>query len=321
MISMNPKTSLKQFLSGKNQPQSQPRKSEDPMRILIDLLKMIMNPQIVSSVLIQYMDTHQIDPNTYLPSVHQKHIQMPLIFHCCSQTHLHDFFMYLINHNVNVRAEMVSENPISYPPIELLYYSQIAYLPTLILNGAQLKPEHLNSSCDKLLLNGNITKLITLYKHGAIKKDELLQITQISGLIFRVLDRLYEKVYLLCQEHTDEGKLKIITEEIMKNYLNTFKLFFKNGVSVNQIEDNETFLQKVLNTYFIDLIKLTTKYQPSFDHVDFLHYSNFDLTNRQVMKIYYNEVSYQEIKEFLRDKIIPEKINIKKVAIKKKITS
>ena len=105
----------------------------------------------------------------------------------------------------------------------------------------------------------------------------------------------------------------------MKNYLNVFKLFFKNGVSVNQIEEGETFLQKVLNTYFFELIKLTVNYQPSFDHVDFLHYSNFDLTNRQVMKVYYNDTTYTAIRDFLKDKITPETINIKKVMTRKKL--
>ena len=55
---------------------------------------------------------------------------------------------------------------------------------------------------EKLLIRGNIVKLITLYRYGAVTREQLLPILQIDGLLFRVLDQLYEKVFLLCATAT-----------------------------------------------------------------------------------------------------------------------
>jgi len=329
---MNPQSNRKERQQNQTTAQSQPKSrrnvvhnkknpliNNDPMRTLIDLLKLLMNPSIDSRTLINYVEQYCIDPNTYLPAI-RGNTQIPLIYYCCSNPNLTEFFFYLLEKQVNVHAQMICEDDPTQQ-IELLYYSQIQYIPTLIEKGCQLDPNNIPINAEKLLIKGNITKLITLYKHGAISKDHLLKITQKSGLIFRILDHLYERVYMLCQQIPDESKLKDVVHEIMKNYINVFKLFFKNGISINQLENGETFLQRVLNTYFVDMITLCLEYQPNFDHVDFLHYSNFDLTNRQVMKIFYNDTVYNEIQDLIKDKIIPQKINIKKPVVKRKISN
>lgn len=290
--------------------------NNDPMRILIELLKLLVNPDITSKSLITYVEQNHIDPNTYLPAIHGN-IQMPLIYFCCSNTNLSDFFEYLIEKKVNLMAPMICDDPLRQ--IELLYYSQVQYIPILIENGCKLDPNMVPINGEKFLLMGNITKLITLYKHNAVTKEDLLKITQKPGLLFRVLDRLYERIFNLCKQIKDNAKLQKLIDEIMKNYLNVFKLFFKNGANINQIENDETFLQRTLNTYFVDLIKLAILYQPNFDHADLLHYSNFDQSNRHIMKIIYNEKNYIEIQNLLKDKVIPQKINVKKPVIKKKI--
>jgi hypothetical protein len=297
--------------------QNQCSESVDPMRVLINLLKLLMSKSVDSASLIQYIEHFHIDPNTYLPSMNGD-LQIPLIYYCCSNPNLTDFFIYLVDKQVNLTSLMICEDDPDQQ-IELLYYSQIQYIPTLIERGCRLDPNKISINAEKLLIKGNITKLITLYKHGAISKDHLLMITQKPGLIFRVLDHLYERVYLLCQQISDETKLKEVISEIMKNYINAFKLFFKNGVSTNQMENGETFLQRTLNTYFTDIIKLVIDYQPNFDHVEFLHYSNCELTNRQVMKIFYNDTNYVDIQNLLKDKIVPQKIIVKKPITKKKI--
>lgn len=298
---------------------SKPKISQpDPMRILIGLLKLLMSNQPDSKSIILYVENNHIDPNTYLPSVHQQDIQMPLIYYCCSNPDLMDFFLYLIGKNTNINATMICEKDPTQQ-IELLYYSQIVYIPTLIEKGCHLDPSKIPMCGEQLLIKGNITKLIALYKHGALNKDQLLQIIHRPGLLFRVLDYLYERVYSLCQQNMNEEHQKKIINEIIKNYLNVFKLFLKNGININQIENNETFLQRILNTYFYEIIDLTLQYQPNYDNIEFLHYSNFDLTNRQVMKTIYTDENYQRIQSLLKSQI-PQKI-IKKQPLAKKKSS
>lgn len=289
--------------------------NEDPARILINLLKLLMVSIPDSQLIINYIQKYQIDPNCYLPSIHGT-AQLPIIFYCCSNSHLGQLFMYLMDQNVNLMLPIVCEEDTSQQ-IELLYYSQIEYIPILVEKGCQLNPDNILPSCEKLLIKGNIVKLMTLYKCGAINKKQLLDVTQKPGLIFDILDHLYERIFQLCQQNYDDHKLLDLTNEIMKNYVNTFKLFFKNGISVNQIANGQSFLQKVLNTYFIDLVKLILIYHPDFDNIDILHYSNFEISNRQVMKIYYNNETYQQINELIKNVKQPQKINKKKPIIKK----
>lgn len=124
-------------------------------------------------------------------------------------------------------------------------------------------------------------------------------------------------MYSFSQQITNEQKFNEVYDELLKNYINTFKFFFKNGVNINQIEDGESFIQKILNTYFLPLIKFAVDYQVNLDSADFLHYSNFDQLNRQVMKFIYNENNYRTIEEFLKNKMKPKKIVIKKNTAKK----
>jgi hypothetical protein len=289
----------------------------DPARVLINFLRMIMDPAIDSQTLIKYVEYFRIDPNTYLPSVREG-IQMPLIYYCCSNPNLTDFFIYLLNHKVNLFAPMICENP--EHQIELLYYSQVQFIPTLVEHGCKLNESMVPINGRKLLIKGNITKLMVLYKNKVISKDQLLAIINEPGLVFRVLDHLYERIYVMCQEVKDSTQLKRLIGETMKNYVNIFKLFFKNGVNVNQIEEGDTFLQRVLNTYFYELVALTVEYNPNFDRAEFLHYSNFDLTNRQVMSAVYNDENYQKIMDIIKDKVITLRIIKKRPVIRKTVS-
>jgi hypothetical protein len=286
----------------------------DPIRAIIGLLKLLMTPSIDSKTLITYIEQHKIDPNTYLPTMAGKN-QMPLIFFCCSNDSLTDFFLYLIDKKVNLNVHMICDDP--RHQIELLYYSQTPYIPLLIEQGCVLDPSKIPESVEKLLIRGNISKLIMLYKNGAIKKDQLMKILQTDNLVFRVLDQLYEKIYNLSRQVNDEQQFMGLYDEVMKNYITTFKFFFKNGVDINQIENGESFVQKVFNTYFFQLIQFVITCQPNLDSEEMMHYSNFNLLNRQVMKFIYSEKNYRQIEEYLKDKMTPKKINIKKNVTRK----
>lgn len=290
------------------------QKTLDPARILINLLKMLTVQSADSQTIIKYMEQYHISPDTYLPSI-RGDIQIPLIYYCCSNTTLSDLFCYLIEKGVNVNTHMLCEDQSKC--IELLYYSQIQYIPTLISHGCRLHPSNILESVEKLVIRGNITKLITLYKYKAITKEQLSPIITKNGLLFRILDQLYEKVYIISQQTPDETKFKSIYSEIMKNYINTFKFFIRNGANINQIENNESFVQKVLNTYFIELIQFVINCHPEINNEELLHYSNFGLLNRQVMKFIYNDTNFKTIEGMVREILIPKKINIKRNLCKK----
>jgi hypothetical protein len=266
---------------------------KDNARILVNLLKMMVNPRTNSQELITYIETNKIDPNTYLTSVDGyitdvdcKEVHIPLIYYCCSNPNLTQFFAHLIRKGVDLNRGIVSEN--DDDKIELLYYSQPVYIPVLTSKGCKLALPQLSKNLEKLLLGGNIIKVMTLHKYNAITKEQLYDVVQKPLLIFRVLDILYQKIYVICQQIHDKNKLKQITSELITNYCNVFKLFFKNGQNVNQMENGETFFNRIINTYFIDIIKSLINYNPDFDNIEIVHYSNFDLTNRQVMSIFYN---------------------------------
>lgn len=303
-----------------SQPQSQPRPQSsphcDPIRILLGLLRLLMEPKPDSRTIITYIEQHRIDPNTYLPVIHSN-IQIPLIFYCCSDDNLTDLFLYLIDRHVDLNARMICDDPSQQ--IDLLYYSQIPYIRLLVENGARVNPLTVTENIEKLMIGGNINKLVAMYKHGALCKEQILPVIQKKGLIFRVLDRLYEKVFNLSKQVEDKTKFIDLYEIIIKSYINTFKFCFKNGVSVNQVDGGDSFTQKVLNTYCVPLVQFVISYQTSLDTEELMHYSNFDQLNRQVMKYIYNDQNYVLIGSLIKDKLIPKKIIVKKGVGKKVI--
>lgn len=290
--------------------------AKDPAKILIGLLKLLLTHNIQSKVIIEYIEHYHININTYLPAL-DGYTQIPLIYYCCSNPALSDLFIYLIDHNVVLNTNIISDNP--EQQIDLLYYSQTQYIPLLIENGCKLNPTQINDSVEKLLIKGNIIKLITLYKHGALCKEQITKVIQDPNIIFKTLDNLYEKIYHISRDIRNVEKFNKLYDDIMKNYINTFKFFFKNGVSINRVNKGETFVQKVLNTYCIPLIQFVFEHNPNLETEELIHYSNFELTNRQVMQFIYNKHNYELIDNYLKDKLTPKKINIKKTLPKKTI--
>jgi len=290
--------------------------SSDLIKVLIQLLKLLMSPRVNGVIIIQYMEQHQIDPNVYLPSIDGT-TQMPVLYYCCSLSGREDVLEYLLRKGANIHHSMMVEPP--QQPIELLYYSQVQYIPRLIQQGAKLNPDRIQDNLQKLVIRGNITKLITLYQSKAITKEQVVPVIQQPGLLFRILDQLYEKVFQLSQQVQNETQFTPVYQEILKNFIKTFKFFAKNGASFNQIENGESFIQKVLNTYFVPLIQVILDTQTQLDTEELLHYSNFELLNRQVMCFIYNENNYRQINDLLKNKIKPKKIILKKTLIKKVI--
>lgn len=284
------------------------------LKVRIELLRLLMSAD--SKQIIQFMDQFRISPDVYLPSVDGM-TQLPLIYYCCSNPLMTDLFLYLLEKKVNLRQPIICQDPCQQ--IELLYYSHVQYIPLLVEHGCRLDPSRILKSAEKLLIRGNINKLIVLYKQKVITKAHLEPLFKKDDLIFRVLDQLYEKVYYLSQQTKTEEQFNQFYDELLINYIKTYKFFFKNGVNFNQLENQEPFVQKVLNTYFYPLIEYILKCQPVLDNVELLHYSNFDLNNRQVMKNIYTETNYQKIKTLLKGYTCPRKITHKKNLVKKVI--
>lgn len=285
----------------------------DSVKIIIDLLKLITTSKSTSFDVIEYIKTYGINVNTYLPSLNGDG-EIPLLYYCCSNLKYMDLFKFLISENVSIELEMNTK-----VRIELLYYSQTEYIPMLIKSGAKLNPEFIVDNGQKLLIGGNVKKLMVLYKYGAIAKEQLVELISVKNLVFSVIDRLYERMFFICQNSQTKDVFEKNYQETMKNYIDVYKLIFINGVHINQIniETGERFIQQILNTYFMPLIEMILSFNPNLDEVSLMHHSNFNLTNRQIMKYFYNQESYEKITEMLRPHKLPQKIIMKKVSKKK----
>jgi hypothetical protein len=283
-------------------------------RILVNLLKLIKDAKSTSEHIISYLKHHSIQVNTYIPQIDVNQPILPLIYHLCSRPDFEQAITYLIQQGLNIHLEQIGGEP-----IELLYYTQIPYIPQLYQAGFRLKPERLEVYGSKLLIQGNITKLMALYRIQAISRDDLIKIINQSDLVFKVLDALYERMFYISQQKSD---IKNKCNELMKNYVAVFKLILKNGVDVNQRDSQgETLIQKVLNTYFYDIIKVITDMNPNFEQVEFHHISNFPQSTRQVLAHFYNDENYHLIHQLISTKLTPDKINVKrKLMGQKKIT-
>ena len=58
---------------------------------------------------------------------------------------------------------------------------------------------YLMENGEKLLVGGNVNKLMLLYKHGAISKDNLISLINKENILTNILERLYERVFFICR--------------------------------------------------------------------------------------------------------------------------
>jgi len=287
-------------------------------KIIIHLLKLITSNKSKSEDIIEFMRNNNISPNIYLPMMNGKG-EMPILYYCCSNLKYEMLFNYLVNMNVNVTQEMKidvndREQTENLVPIELLYYSQLEYIPFLIKLGCKINETQFIENGEKLLVGGNVNKLMLLYKHGAISKNDLINLINRENILINILERLYERVFFICKNKnmTNETNFKKNLSDTMVNYSNVFRLFLNNGIILTP-----SFIQMLLNTYFIEIIELVlnfnnNSYDLDNDNINFLHYSNFDITNRQVMNIYYNNENYDRINELITQYKLPKKVIVKK---------
>ena len=280
--------------------------------IIVNLYKLIINPDVNSEILINYIIKYKININTYLPSFNGS--EMPLIYYCTLRPDLEDLFKYLIKNNVDLYSRINAENP-----IDLITYSDIKYIKYLSSRGCKISENRIYGDLYNILLNGNVKKFLTFIKYGIINKEHVMNIINRENILFDILDKMYEKLFNICK-HINTNVIDTINE-LCTYYIDTFKFFFNNGISPNikkvkNITDdngeiintfNISFAQNILNTYLYDLIKLLIEYKVDFSTLKFYHYSNFSLSNKQVMTPIYNNENFEKINSILSNHIRPKK--------------
>lgn len=278
----------------------------DIAKILINLLKYLLNLDYDSNFIITYIEKYNININTYLPSLNNDS-ELPIIYHCCARSDLIGLFKYLVYKGVILKHNNL---------IDLLIYADISYIPILSNMKCEINREIFFNGNDsiayKLLTRGNIKKILLLHKYKVIDNNDLKYILNIPNIIFDILNSLYEKIFNICKT-SDLIIDKII--EINKIYVDVFKFYFNNGISINSkhTENEIYFFQNVLNTYNYGLIEFFIQnYEIDYNKVTFIHYSNFVLENKIIMSPFYNNSNYNSIKDLLikHKKFAPKKIRI-----------
>ena len=170
-----------------------------------------------------------------------------------------------------------------------------------------------------------------LYKNEIINKSDLNTLLGIKDILFSILEKLYSRVFKLCQNNSSNDLTNKI-DEIMNYYVETFTFFFNNGISPNcvkeqekdninqqitddinnssEINTNMSFIQTLLNTYFYRIIMLVLDYKPQFTNIKFYHYSNISLNVKYVMTPIYNNDNYIAINKLITPYIRPRNIKI-----------
>jgi hypothetical protein len=247
--------------------------------------------------IIEYIYNNKINVNSYLPFKMNTLVAVPIIFYCCSNPKYTELFKFIISNNLDTSREMISDTE----KIDLLYFSQIEYIPPLIKLGYKITNV---DGIKKLLIGGYIKKLLILLKNNAIQKEQLLLIINDSELIKNVFIQLYENIIQICKiKNMDVYNVKY--KSIIDNYLDTIKLFITNGVNF----DKEV-LQLILNSYIKEIIEyvfLNVKIF-NFDDLQLVHYSNFNVNNIVALYKLYNNDNYLHIKNILSKYKKPQKI-------------
>ena len=211
-----------------------------------------------SAEILAFIKKHKINPNNYIPPLPDSDpecIIYPLIYYCCKRRDLEDVFYYLIENGVDLTKRPCNKDYTDASKgVDLIIYCDPAYIGNLAARGCRISPDRFEFSLTSLFIAGNITKIMTLKKYSVVSDDDLYNIISINELPFATLDMIYEKIFNLCKEVCD---VVPVINDLMENYIGIFKLFFKNSVGVNIIDDEtgDLLSQRILDSYFYDLIK------------------------------------------------------------------
>lgn len=288
------------------------------------LLRKIVQRDTTSEDLIAIMESSNIPPNTYCPSLSPNSDAFyPLIYYCCMKSQYLKFFHYLIKKGCDITHTVISSNPSD--KIELLYYADIIYIPYLVELGLRLERTSLTTNITNMLIKGNYQKVMMYVKYGAMSKTDLYEIIHTDDLIFTTLDNLYGKLVEIGVRSLERQIDPASTfTTIVENYVKVFQLYFRNGITplqYRQTTDNantsanttttDNFLQLVLDTYIYEIIELvfTIEDQIDLDGVRLRHFSSYPKTTRRVLKYFYNDATYQRLDKLL-DQIKTPKIII-----------
>jgi len=290
---------------------------------LIGLNFMLNNVRRIhkSNEILDYIKKNNINVDTYIPPLPDSDsecIIYPLVYYCCKRRDLEDVFYYLLENNVDLmKRPCDKDNNDTIKGVDLIVYCDPAYIGQLSARGCKITPARFEYSMTSLIMAGNITKIMTLKKHSVISDNDLYNILTINDLPFVTLDMMYEKIFNLCKEVCDVNPL---INDIISNYIGIFTLFFKNTIGVNTTDDETGDLlgQRILDSYFYDLIILMIKYKPNWNLITFHHYSNFPIENKCIMSPIYNEINFKKINELLRPFMLKRinKISFQKLKVK-----
>ena len=214
--------------------------------------------------------------------------------------------IYLINKKVDLFKIPYSEN-IEEHKVDLILYSNPRYIKLLASKGCKLSINNIDD-IKYLIINGNIIKIMSLLNNKIITHNEILIILEKNPkLPFITLDKLYEKLFIICRDETDPIKL---TNEIIDSYIQIFKLFQKFKINIDMIDEEtgDILSQRILDSYIYELIKFMITCKPTFSQLIFNHYSNFDIINKQIMIPIYNNENYKKIYDLIKPYFI-KKIN------------
>jgi hypothetical protein len=285
------------------------------------LTKMMVTPQIKSEEVIAFMKTNQVHPNIYLPLLAEEGGGWaPLLYFCCRDIKFINLLSYMVEHGLDLNAQPRECDK----AMEILYYCRPEYIPILMKIA-----DHLNQSVildessflemgKRLLISGGGEKILLLLKWKAISSSQLTDIIQDQSIMFQTIEELYRQIGLICHSYVTRRISDYFYdrnyEKIVKNYLITFALYFKN-ITVNQIDENgHSLMQRILDTYIIELIEMVFRQcKIDLDGIKVNHFSNFDQTTRQIMSKLYNENNFHRISKLVDAYKMPKKIIVKKM--------
>lgn len=268
-----------------------------------------------SDDVIKFMSNAHVPANIYLPLLPAEGGGWaPLIYFCCRDVKYIPLLSYLLSlqHPVDLSAQPRDCSK----SMELLYYCRPEYIPVLCKLNMTVNPNLFPEMGRKLITSGSINKLLLLRKWNAVSNEQLINIVQDHNILFLVTEELHHQIGIICHgfvsHRLSENNFSLNYKKIMDNYLETYKFLYKNiPININD-QYGIKLIQRVLDTYLIELIALTLSYKPDLDDISVKHYSNFDQTTRQIMNKIYNNDRFTEISQLLSALQMPKKIIVKK---------
>jgi len=238
-----------------------------------------------SEQLIDFMQEHQLDPNSYIEF--ESGIFVPIIYQVSLTPNHIKFFAWLLKHGANAKKQPdVKESILGY---NILFVCYDKYLKTLIEKCHVVLSKDNNvlfPQIRKKICYGNISRIKLLLKYNVITEDRIKQAINDDKLLgYKVINVLLDRIKLVCVTHNKKDEI----DKLLNKYAEIIEYIKPDPL---QQQNSITLIQYCINFYLHPIISVLNLTHVDLTTLSIMYHSDLDPKLVAVLRQLYNDRRY-----------------------------